>query len=77
MAILVIHLPHNILEEMSTNPNGEGGMIWQGIQDASEYYHETGEMTLVLPAGEGYGTVYEGEGEVTDFRIEAAPHTLH
>ncbi|MCP4325886.1 MAG: hypothetical protein GY787_29440 [Alteromonadales bacterium] len=77
MAILVIHLPHSILEEMSTNPDGEGGRIKQEILKASEYYHETGELTLILPVEEGYGTVYEGEGKITDFKIEAAPHTPH
>lgn len=61
MAILVLQVPSAVLEE---------AQIVDDLLEATKHFHETGEVTFVLPSDGGYGTIYEGEGEITEFRIE-------
>ncbi|AUR89223.1 hypothetical protein NVP1121O_195 [Vibrio phage 1.121.O._10N.286.46.C4] len=72
MAILTLQVPSELLVEATLNPNSEAAWWVESLQKSSEEFHETGKITFILPSDEGYGTVYSGDGEVTEFRIEAS-----
>ena len=72
MAILVLQVPSSPLEEAATDANSAEAQMVEDLHKAAEHYHETGELTFVIPSDEGYGTIYEGSGEITEFRIEAS-----